>query len=58
MYVSHFREWQPLGCKHETKAGNAKPYSKSPQTELDMITRETYVRTVVRQNMRNEVEDA
>ncbi len=58
MYVSHFREWQPLGCKHETKAGNAKPYGKSPQTELDMITRETYVRIVVRKDMRKEVEYA
>ncbi|WP_265021480.1 hypothetical protein [Wolbachia endosymbiont (group A) of Icerya purchasi] len=27
MYVSHFREWQPLGCKHEIKAGNTKPYN-------------------------------
>ena len=43
MYVSHFREWQPLGCKHETKAGNTKPYGKSLQTELDMVTREIYV---------------
>ncbi|MFP3026139.1 MULTISPECIES: hypothetical protein [unclassified Wolbachia] len=42
MYVSHFKEWQPLGCKHEIKAGNAKPYSKLLQTELDMVTRETY----------------
>ncbi len=42
MYVSHFKEWQPLGCKHEIKAVNAKPYSKLLQTELDMVTRETY----------------
>ncbi len=58
MYVSHFREWQPLRCKHEAKAGNVKPYGKSPQTELDMITRETYVRIVVTGNMRKEVEYA
>jgi len=43
MYVSHFREWQPLGRKHKTKAGNTKPYGKSLQTELDMVTREIYV---------------
>ncbi|GFQ64110.1 DNA ligase [Trichonephila clavata] len=58
MYVSHFRGWQPLRCKHEAKAGNVKPYGKSPQTELDMITRETYVRIVVTGNMRKEVEYA
>ncbi len=26
MYVSHFKGWQPLGCKHEIKAGNTKPH--------------------------------
>ncbi|WP_256469383.1 hypothetical protein [Wolbachia endosymbiont of Phyllotreta cruciferae] len=43
MYISHFEEWQPLGCKHEIKAGNTKSRGESLQTELDMITRETYV---------------
>ncbi|WP_264702676.1 hypothetical protein [Wolbachia endosymbiont (group A) of Volucella inflata] len=32
---------QSLGCKHEIKAGNTKPYSESLQTELDMVTRGT-----------------
>lgn len=43
MYISHFRAWQPLGCKHEIKAGNPKPYRESLQTALDMITQETGV---------------
>jgi len=46
-YVSHFRDWQPLRCKHETKAGNTKPYSKSLQTELDMIMRRTYAGVIL-----------
>ncbi len=43
MYISHFKGWQSLGCKHEIKAGNTKPHGESLQTELDMITRGTYV---------------
>ncbi|MCT4697300.1 hypothetical protein, partial [Candidatus Cardinium sp. TP] len=53
---SRFRVWHPLGWKQEIKAGNLKPYSKSLQTELSKITRETYVRIVVRPNMGNKVE--
>lgn len=38
-----FQRMATLGCKHEIKADNTKHRGESLQTELDMITRGTYV---------------